>query len=251
MEADALAKMHAQEANHWWFVARRRIIARILRHAKLPGQARILEAGCGTGGNLEMLTRFGEVKAFELEDGARQVATNLGRAQEILPGRLPDEVPVACEQFDAVVAFDVLEHIEDGQGAIKTLTERVKPGGVFCLAVPAFMSMWSYHDTWNHHFRRYEAPVMPSRLQAAGLVPECYTYFNTALFPLIALIRRLKNQQAKPGDDLAPPPAPVNMLLKQLIGSESWFMPRVRFPFGLSLLVLARRPLNVSGSKAA
>ncbi len=93
MERDVYRRMAASEGEHWWFVARRRIVASLIRRrVALPPAPRILEAGCGTGGNLAMLADFGRVSAFEPDAEARRHAGAKGPF-DVRGGRLPAEVP--------------------------------------------------------------------------------------------------------------------------------------------------------------
>src|SRR5690349_7008747 len=86
---------------HWWYVARRRILSTVLDRLHLPADARILEIGCGTGHNLEMLSRFGRVEGVELDPSAREIASKrLGRT--ILEARLPDLPGITDESYDLV-----------------------------------------------------------------------------------------------------------------------------------------------------
>ncbi|NIP88834.1 MAG: class I SAM-dependent methyltransferase, partial [Gammaproteobacteria bacterium] len=111
MDRNVYLRMSEQDRAHWWFVARRKILADQISTLGLAPDARILEAGCGPGGNLEMLSKFGDLTAFELDDEARQVASARSGIQ-VEPGALPDQIAYPTESFDLVAAFDVVEHIE-------------------------------------------------------------------------------------------------------------------------------------------
>lgn len=93
MDPAVYERMAAHEDRHWWFVARRQIVADVIaRQVPLPRNGHILEAGCGTGGNIAMLSRFGEVAAFEPDAGARRWAADKAQV-EVRDGRLPDHIP--------------------------------------------------------------------------------------------------------------------------------------------------------------
>ncbi len=138
--------MNQLEREHWWFTARRQILDRLLCYADLPVGALILEAGSGTGGNLAMLQRYGKVHAMELDESARELARSKNLDVLIEPGRLPGEIPYGDQLFDAIVMFDVLEHIDEDQATLEAIMARLKPGGRLVLTVPAFSSLWSNHD---------------------------------------------------------------------------------------------------------
>jgi SAM-dependent methyltransferase len=231
------------ENGHWWFLARRRILRETLRrYARLPDRPRVLEAGCGTGGNLAMLADFGEVSAFEPDEEARRHAVAKG-AFEVRDGRLPGEIPFEAGSFDLICAFDVLEHVDEDLASLRALGQRLRPGGWMLLTVPAFPFLWSRHDETHHHKRRYLKDQLLARAHEAGVVPVRLTYFNSLLFPLIAGVRMLKGLFGiAGGDDEAMPSPLLNRLLGAVFASERHLVGRLPLPAGVSLLMLARRP---------
>ena len=142
------------EECHWWWLSRRAIVESIIRKLALPAGIDILEAGCGTGGNLAMLSQFGNVYGMELDDVARDYAVQR-KIGTVEPGKLPDPIPFPGRTFDLIVLMDVLEHLEDDSGCLKALRKRLKPGGSIVISVPALKMLWSPHDDSHHHFRRY------------------------------------------------------------------------------------------------
>ena len=242
MEQQVYSQMAAIQDDHWWFVARRRIVAAVLRrYVRLPAGARLLEAGCGMGGNLAMLAGFGDVVAFEPDAEARRI---VGRESgiQILDGRLPDNVPFDAEVFDLVAALDVLEHVEDDLASLVTLQDKLRPGGWLLITVPAFSFLWSVHDRMHHHKRRYRKAELVRLASAAGLVPVKATYFNTLLFPVIALVRLVKGMlRIEKADGEAMPAHLINRLLTAVFASERHLLGRVWLPAGVSILMIARR----------
>jgi SAM-dependent methyltransferase len=232
--------MAVVEDHHWWFRVRREIIADQIRRLSLPSDARILEAGCASGGNLQMLAAFGQVSAFEMDDEARSraQARGIGRVEA---GSLPDAIPFGDEQFDLIVMLDVLEHLENDRVGLAAIVKRLKPGGLFLATVPAGQALWSRHDLLHHHFRRYERSQVRKLISGSGLQVSNVSYFNTVLFPLIVAGRlwdRLMEDDRSTA--LSIPPAPLNAALGAAFSLERLALSRANLPFGSSLMAIGR-----------
>lgn len=243
MEANLFGEMAANQDRHWWFVARGRILASVVNKLSLPHAAEILEIGCGTGGNLAMLSRFGNLSAMEYDDNARVFAANL-KICSVVAGGLPEPVPFDDGRFDLVCLLDVLEHIEDDESALSRAARLLSPSGRILVTVPAYAWLWSSHDESHHHHRRYTAEMLRRRAQHANLVVEKLGYFNTLLFPVIAMARIIGNLSGRSGgSDAAMPPTWLNRLLMSVFSFERHLVSGGMFPFGTSVLaVLSRAP---------
>jgi SAM-dependent methyltransferase len=242
MERIVYQRLDQLEGQHWWFCARRKIISAVIgRFAPNKKNLRLLEAGCGTGGNLQMLSKFGTLEAFELDDEARKIAS-AKMPINIRSGILPNGIPYKPGEFDVVTAFDVIEHVDQDVESLKRLGQQLAPDGRLFMTVPALPWLWSKHDETHHHFRRYTKASLDAALRKAGLEPVRVSYFNTLLFPLIAGLRlvRKKFGISETADD-AMPSAGVNAVLKSIFGFESNFIGRISMPIGVSLLAVAKR----------
>jgi SAM-dependent methyltransferase len=238
--------MAETEASHWWFAGRRAILASVIAGLGLPAEAKVLEIGSGTGGNLVMLAEFGRVCAMEMDDAARALsAQRTGGRFDIRAGVCPAAVPFAGERFDLVCLLDVLEHIEDDAGTLVEAGRRLAPGGRMLVTVPAYRWLWSAHDEFLHHKRRYSSAELRAKAERAGLSVDRMTHFNAVLFPLVAVARLLDRRRGKAAGSPLPPPA-LNRLLRRLFGAERFFLQRRDFPFGVSLLAVLRLPGEVA-----
>ncbi|MET3437411.1 class I SAM-dependent methyltransferase [Sphingomonas sp. 1185] len=232
-------RMAAHDSTHWWYRARRDILADYLtRYGKLPGEARILEIGCGTGHNLPMLAGFGNVDAIEIDPAAREIASErLGKPVGAAP--LPELPGIERGAYDLIAVLDVVEHIEDDVAALAAMKSCLKPGGKILIAVPAHQWMWSAHDVVNHHHRRYSKGTLVSAIEKAGLRPRKLTYFNSLLFPLAAAARIAGRLTGRDDSDDSPPPAPLNKAFEAIFRLERHLVGRAPMTPGVSIVTLA------------
>src|SRR5918911_1171039 len=230
MEGTEVRKLTELEDRHWWYRERRALVARALR-GRRPGDA--LDVGAAGGGNTRVLQAAGwRAAALEYgEEGARVCAE---RGIPVLRGDAT-RLPLAGESLDLVVAYDVLEHIEDDAAAAKGVFDLLKPGGLFLVAVPCDMKLWSAHDVAVDHVRRYSRSGLLSLLTGAGFEIEDARSWMVLLRPAVRLRRRASNRN-DPGE----PPA-WGQTAPWALGAPQRWLPVGRLP-GVSLLVTARRP---------
>jgi SAM-dependent methyltransferase len=248
MDADAFRLMASHEDHHWWFVGRRAVIDAILDRATLPPGASVLEAGCGTGGNLYLLERRGRVAAFEPSFEARELASEKhGRGVEVRSGELPHDLPFETEAFDLVVALDVLEHIRPDGDALAALVSLARPGGWILVTVPAHPVLWGAHDRRLHHVRRYRRSGLRRICDASGAQVVFTTAFNSILAPLAVTLRLA--ERVLPisfGNQERMPPRAINRILAAAFSLEGTIVRRTGLRFGLSYAVLLRRPIQAT-----
>jgi SAM-dependent methyltransferase len=241
MERVIYHKTAAIEDIHWWFIGRRFITEQIIQGLSLQNNAEILEVGCGTGGNLGLLAKYGQVYGVELDEQALEYSRKR-KIGTILQGSLPDEIPFADRLFDLIVMTDVLEHVEADQLSLERLYARLKSGGHLLVTVPAFPALWSRHDESHHHKRRYTRGELRTKFIKAQYCIVKANYFNFFLFPVIVTRRLMQRFFRKTNtDDLVLPSPLINELLAKLFASEGYLLKVVSLPFGLSLLFVGHK----------
>jgi SAM-dependent methyltransferase len=236
--------MAAVEAQHWWYGGMRSVAAALLDPLyRYRRNLRILDAGCGTGGNAIFLQRYGTVVGIDLSPEA------LAYGEERLPGTLARgsvlSLPFADNAFDLVTSFDVLYHraVEDEVAALRETHRVLAPLGRLLIRLPAYEFLRSKHDRAVHTRRRYTASETRALLTEAGFQVEYCTYVNSLLFPL-PLVQRLLERVApaveRNDSDLTLPSPLLNGALRVPMALESaWVAQGGSFPFGLSVVALA------------
>ncbi len=244
MEKSEYTTLAAVELHHWWYRGMRAINAALLKSPYAERHdLRVLDAGCGTGGDARWLMRYGTVVGMDY--AAEAAALVLER----LPGRFVRgsvlELPFIDASFDLVTSFDVLYHagVPDEAVALAEVRRVLRPGGRLLLRLPAYAWLRSRHDRQVHTRRRYTAAEATALLHTAGFVVERMTYGLTLLFPPVAVARLLERLTPDPGESSAMTmPSPMlNMALGLPLALEAaWIGCGLRLPFGLSVIGLAR-----------
>jgi SAM-dependent methyltransferase len=232
---------HDLEESHWWYRERRRMIAGVLERTALPAQARILDAGCGSGRNMELLARFGAPTGVE----PAQQSVEMARARGVGPvvqGSLDARLPFGSDSFDLVVCLDVLEHIADDRAALGELRRVTVASGRLLVTVPAHRWLWGAHDDLSGHQRRYTRASLLSVAAAAGWRPLWVTGFNAVLLGPIAVARaadRAIGRLRPARSDLGRTPRSLDRMLGTVLGTEARIIGSGRsLPFGVSIVAL-------------
>jgi SAM-dependent methyltransferase len=230
VEATEVRKLAELEDGHWWYRERRYLLAREVQGLR-PGRA--LDVGAAGGGNTRVLRDLGW-NAVALEYGAEGAGVARDRGLATLRADAT-RLPVADASLDLVVAFDVLEHLEDDDAAVREVHRVLRPGGHYVVAVPCDPALWSAHDEAVGHVRRYTRPTLTALLVRGGFAIGPMRSWNVLLRPVVQLRRRFST-----GSDLEELSPLVNTGLRGVITAER-YLPVRSLP-GVSLLVTARRP---------
>jgi SAM-dependent methyltransferase len=233
------------ESWHWWFLGRQRILETVLRHElKGGGSFKIASLGCGPSEGLLWLKQFagpaGRIVGIDAEPlHSRHRPANV----DYIIGSI-EALPFVEKSFDAVLALDVLEHLDDDLAGLREAARLVKPGGLLLITVPALPILWGAMDVVAHHRRRYVKDTLCRLFVRANLARPQVTYFNTLLFAPIAgvrLTRRalgLKERERSDFDDSRP--GLLNNLLTGIFSAERRLITRVSLPIGVSLMATLR-----------
>jgi 2-polyprenyl-3-methyl-5-hydroxy-6-metoxy-1,4-benzoquinol methylase len=232
-------EMMNMQKEHWWFKARSEIIAQEIRNLSLSKDSAILDFGSGTGANLEMLKEFGSLFGTDMDESAVAFSKEHFPFADVRVGKFPEVDPFSGQKYKLITALDVIEHIEDDTSILKSLSEKLTQGGYLFITVPAYQWLYSEHDALNHHFRRYAKDELISKVEKTNLKVSKVFFFNSLLFPVAASMRLIKKAlKLKTGSDLKQSSPFVNSLLYQLFSLEK---KAHFFPFGLSLLLIAKK----------
>jgi len=251
MQQHTYAIMRRVEESHWWFVGRRRIIrsflervCRDLRAARAEqGEdptLNILDVGCGTGANLEMLAEFGEAEGVDVSAEALTFCQARGLTS-VKQGQA-EALPYDANSFDLVTGLDVVEHLDDDLAGLKEMRRVLRRDGRALLFVPAFMFLWGVQDDVSNHRRRYTLKELNRVVREAGFEVERATFVNLSFFAPILLGRLfMRVTRLRPESENNIAIGFLNGVLGKVLGAESVPLRYLNFPFGVSIICVARR----------
>jgi len=205
----------------------------------------VLDAGCGTGGMLDLYGAWPDAEATGLDFYPDALGFSRGRGHRRLAGGDLMLLPFRSCSFDVVSALDVIEHVPDDRRALQEISRVLRPGGILVASVPAYQFLWGPHDDALHHYRRYAGPRFTELVNGSGLRVEKQTYLLSALFPVAAAVRLAPRGRPAESPTAALPrvPAVLNRALIGFQAAELALARRLSLPFGLSLLAVARKPV--------
>lgn len=245
MEETAYRQFIELEQNHFWFVGRRRIFFHLLER-ELGGRRdlTVLDIGCGAGGMLGALARYGQATGIDSSPELVEFCRSRGFERVQLGSAY--ELPADGGSVDVITLFDTIEHVPDDARALRECRRALAPDGVLFISVPAYQFLYANNDRVAHHERRYTARELRRKLIAAGFDHPRVTYFNTLLFPAIlpaVLAKKAKERFSDPGDatNLSHTLRPaLNRALAAAMGSERHLLTHLNLPFGHSIIAIAR-----------
>lgn len=233
-------KMHRLEETHWWFQGKKMLVEQTIAAAGVRG-GRLLDVGCGTGMFLRVLAHYGSVCGVDISEQALAYCRQKVSAELTLGSG--DQLPFPDGSFCFVSLLDIIEHAADDLSVLKEAYRVCRPGGAALVTVPAFPFLWGNHDLAHDHKRRYRLPELKRVGKQAGFTVERITYTNFFIFLPVLIRRALLVRWWKSAEsDLVATPALLNSLLLSLGSMEARLLSHADFPWGVSLLMLLRKP---------
>ncbi len=246
MEPSLYEEMYDMEVNYWWHRGKRYLIHRLLEkylhRSSLPHRSRLLILGVGTGYLQAELQGEHDVVGLDFSHLSLSFSRLRG-CEKLARVDLEQGLPFASNHFDGILAFDVLEHIEDDEQLLQECFRVLNPGACLFLGVPAFPSMWSQWDEMLHHKRRYRRKKLAQQFRAHHFDVLFDNYYNAVSFVPAFMIRKIKKWRRDTSSEFIPMPDAANRLMTFLFQADVLASMRLSLPFGLSCAIV--------GSKAA
>jgi SAM-dependent methyltransferase len=243
--ADLLELAERAHADHFWYHGFRSFVRPVL--ADVAGgrtNLRIVDCGCGTGHNLELLAPHGRVVGFDLTPGG--LARARARGEPVARADIT-RTPFRSETFDLATSFDVMQCLENDRDAVREIARLLKRGGVAVITMAALEALRGDHSDWWSECRRYTPSMARALAEQAGLRVECAQFLFASLVPPMLVVRAVQRimrplRRPRLDADIAVPSRPINTLLTWAVRTEATVARRVAMPFGSSLLLVARKP---------
>ncbi len=236
------------ESSYWWFRGQRDILVDCLQRLGSNSSSRILDAGCGTGKNLETVSNALSLHSvgFDISEWAMPYLRERQLARRVCQASI-NEIPLPDETFDLVYSLGVIECAEvQEEKAFAELWRVTKPGGHILLVVSAYQWLLAPHDKPIHAIRRYDQAQLKKLISTKPGGILSITHLYPILFPWLAGYRLFKRWSSSGEDmpqesDLRPLPNWLNQILYQTVQIERRMLKKIRFPFGTSLLAIVKK----------
>ena len=253
MRPDEYENIARLEETHWWYRGLRDAVVRTLAQERFrpPAGPRVLDAGCGTGGNLRLLSgllRPSYLGGFDASERALAPARKKVPEADLYPGDIcaPE---LRAADLDLIVSLDVIyiPGVERAREGLRSLVQALRPGGHLLLNLPAYDWLYSQHDVVIHTSERYTRRRVRALLESLGLSIELLSYRMFLLFPAVVLARlpslsRSTGEAAARSDVRETSPA-INGLLTGVLALENRLLVRgLPLPWGSSVFAVGRKP---------
>lgn len=204
------------EPSHWWYCGKRGLINSLFKRLIKRNHSRlkVLELGCSAGKNLSIFVENHENYGIDISKKAISIGNTLGFGK-LMCGDARC-IPFKDEEFDLVMALDILEHLDDDVRCLLEIYRVLEKHGTLIVTVPALPSLWSIQDKLLHHHRRYEESELVEKLRSVGFQVELSSYWNFILFLPVLYAKKKMNRSRYINsslDYLNVPIRPLNLLL--------------------------------------
>lgn len=247
MPEEILVGLGAMIRRHPWWRARALLTIDLLHDLGLKPPSRVLDAGCGWGVTLEALESSGfQAAGLDISRLTLQAIDRPGR--RLIEADLARPLPPRASGYDAVLALDVIEHLDDDRAAVRRLGTLARPGGRVIVSVPALPDLFGEFDAIQGHRRRYLPDDLKAAFEGSGLDLERLFWWGRWLVP--TLRRQRSRSRTRPGDSPAEgyrrylelPPWPAVAVARLAFSLERRRAIEGRLDVGTSLFAVARRP---------
>lgn len=227
--------LYQHEDKHWWYFARRKLVHKLIKLYKPSNTPLyILDIGCGTGKLNEELTKYGKVTGVDKSPEAIKFCKQRG-INNVIQNSIEDFE--TKNKFDCIIALDILEHCQNDATVIKKIYSLLKKDGIVIIFVPALKHFWGKQDILSHHYRRYAYDELGNKFQESGFKILTQSYFNFFLSLPIFIARKITNLfNTKFESELMINNKVINVVCKFIFILEIYLLPKIKFPFGVSLL---------------
>lgn len=241
METQIYHLQYVAEDKFWWFQVRNSLVFDLIsKYCIVPPQTKVLDIGCGTGGFTHKLANSYQVIGLDSSNIAIEYCKKRG-LQNVFCGKL-DDFDFRNENIQMITLLDVIEHIENDLEILSKSYDILKEGGFIVITVPAYQWLWSNHDVLHQHYRRYTRKNLINMVKKLNFQIVYTSYFNSLLF-LPAVIMRFfeKISGRKSKTELDNPEPKLNSIFKFIFNLERKILMKIKFPFGLSIILIAKK----------
>lgn len=227
----------------WWFKGKRDLLNVLLnKYCDNKINLSILDVGCGTGEDLDIISRFGNVTIIDISKEALNLISDNLVERKILCDIQKINKDL-YNKFDIVIMLDILEHIRDDDLAIDQCYKALKKDGTLIMLVPAVSRIYSAHDKALQHYRRYDKKFLFEKIDRKFKTKKIF-YWNSILSLPIFLFKILRRGSKKGGTDISSFPLPkfINNFFYYTLKFENFLIKKgIHLPIGVSLIAIAKK----------
>ena len=236
-----------RDSESWWYTARRKLLREaVLQAVHSKRESRVLDLNCTAQLEFENAPQY---RACNLHNSLKTLAFRQIEGDTNLVCSRTEELALASNSFDTIIAGDVLQSCADDVAALREMRRVLKDGGLLCLTVPAYSFLWGEDDAARGHQRRYTVSELRRKLNTCGFQIHRSSYFVASAFVPLVLGRVTMNIFHKSMTHHQHYPHPsrgANAAMELLLDCERHLMHLINFPFGTRIVCWALKPALVT-----